>query len=174
MKRSLAVPVASLALALALVGCSGSDDDDEPAPPAPSGTTTAPVDTEQAELDDEVITDTTQPTKDEFLEEANAICAAGNAKVAAAAERVDEADTAAFEAFVTDTLVPTVRDQVISVRLIGLPEAEAAEISIILDETDLVIDRVEADPSLLAGDGDPFAEVDQRLTDYGLTECASA
>ncbi len=147
--RSLAA-LAALALTLGLAGCGGDDDT--------SGDNGADSETAISKAD--------------FVEQGNAICADGNAEIAAAADQVDPSDPAAAASFVTDTLVPNIEGQLADLRELGLPEGDEDVVSGVLDDAEGVLDEVAADPSLLTG-GDPFGEVNQQLIDYGLTECGS-
>ena len=40
------------------------------------------------------------------------------------------------------------------------------------DDTDAVLDTIEADPESVGRGPNPFAEVNERMTEYGLTVCA--
>jgi hypothetical protein len=116
-------------------------------------------------------------TKDDFVEQANAICADGNDELDAAGEDVDFNDEDAFSAFVTDELVPSVRQQIADIRDLGFPEGDEDELDAILDDASADVDNIEDDPASVgeafSNNEDPFDDVNQRLNDYGLTECGS-
>ncbi|WP_148615073.1 hypothetical protein [Nocardioides rubriscoriae] len=167
MKRTLALSAAALLLPLVLTGCGGGDTDAEdtaPADRAGSSESAAP-ETDAAE--------TAGPTKDEFVTRANEVCAAGNGELATAGADVDPQDPDAVAAFATDVLVPNVRGQLEDIRALGFPEDDAELLDSTLTDASTALDEIEADPTLLTGDENPFAEVNTALTDYGLTECAS-
>jgi hypothetical protein len=145
---------AMLALALALAtgsiaaGCGGDDDDD-------GGDSL---------------------TKEEFVAQGNEICTEGNADIEAGAEEAfsqGQPNPETVEAFVNDTLVPSVQGQIDDIRDLGAPEGDEDQVTEILDKAELALQDIKEDPSLAAGEGaDPFAEVNQELSDYGLTACA--
>jgi hypothetical protein len=150
MKRNaLWLLVGILACGLIAAGCGDDDDDD-------GG-------------DSEAI------SKEEFLAEGNALCAEGDAALEAAAEETfaQGAPTPQEqEAFVTDSVVPEIQSQIDAIRDLGAPEGDEDEINGILEDAEAALSDVEADPALVTGETDPFADVNQRLADYGLTECA--
>lgn len=110
-------------------------------------------------------------TKEEYVAKGNAICEKGNAELEQA--EFDPSDDAAFEAFVTDTLVPNVQGQIDDLR-VGIPEDDEETVSGILDDAESVLEELEADPLALRGGADPFAEINERLNSYGLTTCGSS
>lgn len=112
-------------------------------------------------------------SKEEFIAQGNEVCTAGNAELQAAGETAGSGGpgTPQFDAFVTDTLVPNVQGQIDDLRALGIPEGDEDTVNGILDDAEAALADIEADPSVLA-QGNPFADVNQRLSDYGLTECA--
>lgn len=115
-------------------------------------------------------------TKEEFVTQANQICADGN-------ETIDAAVGDAFsggqpsqeetEQFVTGSVIPAIQAQVDGLRALGAPEGDEEQVDAILDAADQGIEEAQADPaSFIAGGGDPFVEANQLAADYGLTECA--
>ncbi|CAN5561043.1 hypothetical protein BH20ACT15_BH20ACT15_10740 [soil metagenome] len=89
-------------------------------------------------------------------------------------QEADEAfqsnDPEALDAFVTDTLVPNVQGQIDALRD-GIPEGDEDTVNAILDDAEAVLGDLEADPKSLQ-QGEPFAEINPRLQEYGLTACA--
>jgi hypothetical protein len=133
-----------LAMGLLAAGCGGDDDD--------------------GDSDSEAL------TKEEYLAQGNEICEAGDAELNQA--QVDFNDPAALEGFVNDTFVPNVQGQIDDLRE-GIPEDDADEVNQILDEAELALQDVKEDPTLITGDGGPFADISAQLHEYGLTSCAS-
>jgi hypothetical protein len=114
-------------------------------------------------------------SKDDFIEQANAICEAGSADLQEASEGFDENSTQEEIAdFVTDVLVPNVRDQIDEIRDLGFPEGDEDELESIFDDTEEQLDEIADDPEAFIGADaeDPFADINQRMSDYGLTTCA--
>lgn len=111
--------------------------------------------------------------KAEFVEQANAICAEGNAETEEALGELENPTEEDAIAFLTDTFLPNVRDQVEEIRGLGFPEGDEETLTATLDEVESVLDTVEEDPEAAAAGDDPFAEVNEELNAYGLTECGS-
>lgn len=155
---------AGATLALALGAC--GDDDDE--------TTTAATGEETSTAA------TGEPlSKEEFVTQADQICAEGDAQI-------DEAARATFaegeptpeeqEAFVTDTVVPNIQGQIDGLRALTPPEGDEEDVAEILDAAQAGIDEAEENPSSLGpggGGSDPFAEASKLASDYGLEDCGS-
>ena len=111
-------------------------------------------------------------THEEFVTQANEICTEGNAELEEAGSDLEAAPgSPEFEAFVTDTLVPNVQGQISDIRDLGIPE-EDDSLNETLDEAELITQDLAEDPASLTDGGDPFAPVNQELSDAGLTECA--
>ena len=134
--------VAALAAGLLAAGC--GDDDDE----------------------------SSDLTHEEFVTQANEICTEGNAELEQAGQDIEGGPgSAGFEDFVTDTLVPNVQGQIQDIRDLGIPE-EDADLSGTLDEAEDITNEIADDPAILTEGGDPFAPVNDELSEAGLTECA--
>jgi hypothetical protein len=148
MRNWIAIATTGAVLAIAAAGCGGGDDD----------TTAA------ATL-----------TKDEFIAQADEICAAGDQEIAAAADDLG-ASPSPEEAtqLVTDVALPSVREQRDSIAALGAPEGDEDDVEAILDALDEAIAAVEANPEAVFSNGDdPFADVDRLAQDYGLTDCGN-
>jgi hypothetical protein len=78
------------------------------------------------------------------------------------------------EAATTDLYVPAVQRQIKRLRELAPPEADEETLNAINDDAQTTLDSVEADPSIapIGNVPDPFAAVDMRLAEYGLTACA--
>lgn len=115
--------------------------------------------------------------KDEFLAQGNEICAAGDAEIEAAAQDTfasGQPSKSEMEAFATETVIPSVEAQVAGLHDLGVPAGEEAEIGEILEAADQALAKAKADPLSLTAEVDPFVEVNQLATDYGLTDCGAA
>jgi hypothetical protein len=143
-RKALWLLVLALATGLVAAGCGDDDDDDGDGGEA--------------------------LTKEEYLAQGNQICAQGNAELRQS-EDFNFNDPAAVGAFVTDTLVPNIQGQIDQLRE-GIPEGDEETVNGILDDTEAKLDELEADPASLQEDADPFAEINMRLDEYGLTTCA--
>lgn len=148
--------------AISLVGASCGDDDDEATTSSAGTATGAPL------------------SKQEFIQQADQICADGNAEIEQAAGETFSGGRPSAEdqeAFFTDTVVPTGQRTIDDVRALTPPEGDEEEVTAFLDSAQSAIDEVEADPAALAdveegGSSDPFAETNKLAKDYGFEECA--
>ncbi len=151
MKKTLLMLVAALTCVMVVAGCGGDDDGGD----SDDGGGTA-------------------LTKEEFVTQGNQICADGNAQIAEDAEAIgDNPDQATSEAFVADSLVPNIQSQIDGLRDLGIPEGDEDQVNGMLEEAESALGEIESDPALLFDENDPFSEVNDQLTEYGLTECAS-
>jgi hypothetical protein len=104
--------------------------------------------------------------------QANEICTEGNAELEQAGQDIEGGPgSAGFEDFVTGTLVPNVQGQIQDIRDLGIPD-EDEDLNATLDEAEEITNEIADDPAVLTEGGDPFAPVNDELTEAGLTECA--
>lgn len=147
-KAVMVLAVIGVGGALVAAGCGGDDDE----------TTTAAL------------------SKQDFISQADAICAKGDKKL-------DQAGAQAFgkgqpskqeiEQFASDMLVPNIQGQIDDVRALTPPQADEEQVSAFLDSAQQALDKVEQDPSLIAQRGqDPFAETTKLGKEYGFEKCA--
>lgn len=109
----------------------------------------------------------------EFVKQGNAICAAGNKTLDAAAQGIftsQNPSDAQLQQF-ADAAVPSIQGQIDAIRALPAPSADADAVTTFLDTAQSVLDDVKSDPNLF-GSGDPFKEVNAQANDLGLTECA--
>jgi hypothetical protein len=139
-------------IAIAAAGCGGDGDDT-------SATTTA-------------------LNKDEFVKQANEICAKGSDEIDAAAADVfgggSQPSPEEGQQFITETVIPTIQGEIDDIEALGAPAGDEEQVTAILDAAQQGVDAGKADPSVLEGgqQNDPFAESDKLAKAYGLTECA--
>jgi hypothetical protein len=115
-------------------------------------------------------------SKEDFVAQGNQICEEGDAEIDAAAEETfgnAEPSQEEVDAFVNDSVVPGIQGQIDDLRDLGAPEGDEDELDGIYEDAEAALSDIEADPTLVQGDQDPFADVSQRLSDYGLTACGS-
>lgn len=111
--RSLALPATVAAFAIA--GCGGGDD---------SSTTTASTGASAAPL-----------SSAEFVKQGNAICAAGNKTLDAAAQKIftsQNPSDAQLQQF-ADAAVPSIQGQIDAIRALPAPSADADAVTTFLD-----------------------------------------
>jgi hypothetical protein len=112
-------------------------------------------------------------THDEFVTQADKICADGNDEMASAAEDIDTTNEEDVEGFVQDTLVPNIQEQHDSIEELTPPEDDADDVEDMLSELQEGLDALSDDPSLITSDSDVFGDANTIAEDLGLTECGS-
>ncbi len=147
--RRLSILLACAALALGASACGGDDDDDS----------------------------ADAPTKEEFVEEANARCQEFNDVTEAAfADLAEDADIEEVAAVLTSDLIPPFRAMLDDLRDLTPPEGDEEAVEAFWDEGEELMDEFEAgledDPeATLNAEEDPFADINERMIDYGLGVC---
>jgi hypothetical protein len=143
----MSVGIVALALALAGAGCGGSDDNGL--------------------------------SKAEFTRKANAICAKGNKEIDAAANKTftekTEPPVSDQIAFIKDSVLPNVEQQISDIRALKPPEADKDKVEAILDAADEALAKTKKDPALGREEGprDPFAQANKLARQYGMKTCGS-
>src|SRR5689334_17104526 len=144
MRRTLMV---SLVAALAFAGCGGGDDDKGDGGGKPL-------------------------TKAEFIRQADAICTAGDAKIAAATKDLGaDTDKDAIAKVIGDSVLPNIQEQHDKIADLAAPKGDEDEIDAMLSTLQAALDKGKADPASIAGESDPFAEANAKAKAYGLTVC---
>lgn len=147
-----------LVMAAVVIGCGGDEGSDESSEPAQENA----------------------PTKEEFIAEADQICADGDAEIDQAAEEAfgqGPPSPEEGEQFIAETVLPSIQTQVDGIRDLTPPEGDEETITEFLDTAQSAVDEAEQDPSALAeggqgGAGNPFGETQQLAADYGFENCA--
>lgn len=151
MRRVLGAVVVAAVFAAGVAGCGDDDSTTEE-------TTTASL------------------TKEEFVAQANEICAASSAELEAAAQEAfpnGQPTPEELEPFATETLLPAIEGQLQAIGELPVPEGEEENVAEVLDAANQGLEEAQADPAALSsGQSDPFAEANQLAADYGMTECA--
>jgi hypothetical protein len=122
-----------------------------------------------------------EPTKSEFVAEANSICQQGVEKKNAALELhtkkeakenpSGELDQSAKETIIVDVAVPPIREMVNELNDLTLPEEGAAPAEEIIEGMDKTLKEIEADANVALGERSPFEDVDKKAKKYGLAKC---
>jgi hypothetical protein len=160
--KLLAVP--AIALALLAAGCGDDDDED----------TTSATDTSTATTEASAT-----PTLEQWLANADEVCAAGDQELAAAAEEQfgnEPPSEAELEQFGTELMVPALQAQHDGIAALPKPEEEAERIDEMLAALQEGTDEIEADPALLVQGNDSvpgIAEATKIAQELGLTDCGS-
>lgn len=167
-------------LAVGVIGCGGGDREttepsattDVPSAAAPSATvseaTEMPSTVEPSAIRTPDATVDGVLTQQQFVEQGNAICAAGSAEI----EDADRSLAGSSTEFFLDTVAPNIRQQVEAMRALGFPAGDEETLEAIFDDTEQVLAEIESDPARVGRPPNPFADLNERMADYGLTTCA--
>lgn len=152
MKRpALLLPALVLALGGLVAGCGGSDGSDG------DSSSDAPA-----------------ITHDDFVTQANAICADAASELQTAGADLTETSTQdEVVAFITDTALPSYQSQHDDIAALGVPEGDEDAVDTLLTALQADIDKVKADPEAFVTATDPFADANAAADDLGLTDCGS-
>lgn len=110
-------------------------------------------------------------SKQDFLDQGNTICSAGNVAVDDIGDSIDTNDEEQVLSAIKEQVVPLVRSQLEELRALGYPEGDKGTLEEMYADTEGVLDVWEDDPGQ-ALDDERMAPINKRLGDYGLTECA--
>ena len=117
-------------------------------------------------------TSTTATTKAEFLVKANAICTVGNKTLNKVGAKLGKSPSQAqITAAVKTVYVPSIQAQINGIKALGAPSGDEATVTSMLDLAQADLNKVKADPTLLFGKTDPFANFAKVAHPYGLTRC---
>ena len=145
--------------ALAVAGC--GDDDDTSSTTGASGASGVSG---------------TALTEDEWIQQADEICAAGDKEINQAGNELfggQQPSQAQIEQFANDVLVPNIQAQLDAIAALTPPEEIAGDVTQLLDDANAALDEIRDDPSLVAASAsdDPFAEANKEAKALGLTDC---
>lgn len=118
-------------------------------------------------------------TKEEFIENADEICARYSDRLEALGETLDaEATVEDVANLFLDEGIPLFREQIAELRDLDLPEADAGELEELWDGLDDATDEfaqaLEEDPAAtLSSELDPYAQQNEFARDYGFEECGA-
>ncbi len=123
-------------------------------------------------------------SEEEFLRQGNAICSDGNDKLDAASEAVfgdlegdQQPDPDELATFFSDEFIPIIQAQIDGIGELAAPKEIADDVDQLKVDAQAVLDGIEAqvkdDPlSFFEQEEDPFADVNAKAGEIGLTECA--
>ena len=159
MRARVAIPVVLLMVALPFAACGDEDSD--------HGTTTT----------------TTALTKEQFVREANRICARTDDKLERASRQFfadapsgEEAPPEEIEEFGDKTVYPAIQDEIDRIRALGAPAGYEDQVKALLDAAQQGLDTLKDHPDQLArgGAAPAFDEANKLAGNYGLDQCAGA
>ena len=119
------------------------------------------------------------PTKAEFIERGDTICAEGDRAVEQEFKRKfgqgDDASKAQLVKFTEASLVPNLKDQSAQLRALPAPEGDGDTVTAIWDALDDGIASLEDDPAqVLEEDPASFEKANKLARAYGFKECGDA
>jgi hypothetical protein len=119
-------------------------------------------------------------TKAEFVAKGNAVCVKG--------EKAQEAEINAYVKkhglenkkptkaqnveLVETVLAPNIQSQIDGVKALGAPGGEEQQVNSALELSQQTLEKIEANPELAFGKGNPFAAAGKQLHALGLKKCA--
>jgi hypothetical protein len=113
-------------------------------------------------------------TKEEFITQADAVCTEGDQRLEDATQELTaNPSQEEVEAFVSDTLVPSLQEEHDGIAELAPPEEDQETIDAMLSDLSAGIDEIRADPSLVFGDENPLADASAAAQEYGMTVCGS-
>lgn len=150
-KLRLPMILAGLLAALALIAAGCGGDDEEPSGP--------PL------------------TKEEFITQADEICAAGDEEINAAAEEqfgdlTEEPPVEDQETFLSDVVAPNYEGQLEDIRALNPPEEDEAEVETLLTALEELITQLRDGPTAVLEATEP-PEASTFAQEYGLQNCGS-
>ena len=117
------------------------------------------------------------PSKAEYVKDANAICKKTNDELNADVKKEfgnQRPSQQQIEKFGTDTVAPTIEDELSQLRDLDAPSGDEDTVNAIYDAAQDGVDALKQDPSiLLENNPAAFQEANKLAKDYGLTVCAS-
>ena len=119
-------------------------------------------------------------TKAEFVAKGNAVCAKGekaqeaeiNAYVKKNGLEKQKPTKAQNVEIVETVLAPNIQSQINGVKALGAPSGEEQQVNSALELSQQTLEKIEANPELAFGKGNPFAAAGKQLHALGLKECA--
>lgn len=158
MKKALLLALALFVVA-AFVACGGDDANDPP-------------ENEEVQAGSEA---DTALSEEEFLAQGNAICAAGNKELDAAAGKLGRNPSEEELQALVDLLIVNVQGQIDALEVLEPPEDLAADVDALLADAKAALDKIkELGVKFLELKEDPFVDVNKAAGKIGLDECAEA
>ncbi len=112
-------------------------------------------------------------TKAQFLSQANAICAGGNAKTnALGASLGNNPSKATADRVIKTGFVPEIQSEISAIRALAVQTADKSRLNNMLDLAQADLEKVKANPALLIGSASTFHDFASQAHAYGLTKCA--
>lgn len=158
MSKTLMALLAAIAALVFIAGCGGGSDSNS----STEATATA-------------------LTKAEFLKQGNAVCAKGNKEIEEGFEefgkehnfsKKKQPTQAELEEAAEQVLIPSIRQEIDSIRALGAPSGEEAEVEAVLAAAEKGLEKGEEDPGAMIKEGEgPFKEANKLAREYGLVKC---
>jgi hypothetical protein len=122
--------------------------------------------------------DSASLTKDEFIEQADAICANGDKAITADFKDFAEEkgikgapNKAQQEEAIAEVVAPAVQEQADGIRALAAPEGDEKQIEAMLAAVEEGVEDLEENPRQLTEGKNPLAKGSKLARDYGLEKC---
>ena len=111
-------------------------------------------------------------TKEEFISQADEICARGDQEIEQAGQALGQGRPAPeeLEQFSTETLIPNIQGQIDDLRALQPPPELEPQVTEFLDTAQEELDQLEQDPSKLGPEA--FAGAGKQAEEIGFQNCA--
>lgn len=172
--RFIAVFIVLFGLTFA-VGCGGDDSDD-------GGSTTAAGSTNGASDDagDDGSSDAVSTTpgtgfsKEEYLDQANSLCAKHSAELKVKGRQVfkevfKKPEPVAAKVMAQQAVIPTMEAELRDLKTLNVPTGDGDQVSAIYAAIEEIYERLKRDPTY--GDFYPYTKAEKLAAAYGLTAC---
>jgi hypothetical protein len=113
----------------------------------------------------------TAPSRDTYIDKADAICARTTAKVDAVVEDLgfSPSDDEARDA--VDEIVLLARKEIRSLRALAVPKGDARKVDKVYDAVEEAVERIDADPGSIVAEPGPYSRATKLAEAYGFEEC---
>lgn len=122
-------------------------------------------------------------TKAVFIKKADAACEKGNRRLQAdfatylksgKAAKASEPTEADYSELVATVVAPNLEQEIEEIRALGAPSGDEEQVEAILEAREESIEKAEANPELMSGNGDELFTKPRKLArEYGLKVCGA-
>ncbi len=112
-------------------------------------------------------------TREEYLAQGNAICAAGNERIEAIAAGLTGPPSGDEAAELVNSIADDISGQVDEIAALDPPEELQADADALVAAARTGLEELRADPESLFGEESPLTPVNRLAEDMGLTTCAA-
>lgn len=168
MYRYLLILTAALALASATLGGCGGDDEGATGSAGSSAATSGSAGVAEGGE---------RSPKEQFIEDANAVCAEANERIQAQLQpylkrNVSEGkEEAVIDEMLNEVIDPGMEEEIEEIRALGVPAGDEQQIEAVFTAMQGVVDEARADSSVFREKREPFKKPEELAVAYGLGSC---